>query len=82
MAQHMLTTVDNPFDPFTQFDEWLQYDIAAGYGTMEYLARVAKPPEEMSEKDQDLVLEAAIEEIVEENITGLYKKVSKSVENL
>jgi len=79
MAQHMLTTVDNPFDPFTQFDEWYQYDRAAGYNTSEYLARVAMMSDEMSEKDQDLELESAIDEIVEENITGLYRKVKNSV---
>ena len=27
----MLTTIDNPFDPFEQFDEWLMFDKQKGY---------------------------------------------------
>jgi len=78
MAQRMLTTVDNPFSPFTQFDEWLQYDMAAGYDTSGMLARVAMVSDDMSEKDQDLVIDDAIQEIVDENITGLYRIVENS----
>ena len=37
----MLTTVDNPFDPFTQWDQWYRYDENAGYHTCERIARVA-----------------------------------------
>lgn len=80
MAQRMLTTVDNPFSPFTQFDEWLQYDIAAGYDTSGMLARVAMVSDDMSEKDQDLVIDDAIQEIVDENITGLYR-IAENSEN-
>lgn len=78
MAQRMLTTVDNPFSPFTQFDEWLQYDMAAGYDTSGMLARVAMVSDDMSERDQDLVIDDAIQEIVDENITGLYRIVENS----
>ncbi len=28
-----LTTVDNPYDPFTQWDEWYAYDEGKGYAT-------------------------------------------------
>lgn len=81
MAQHMLTTVDNPFDPFTQFDEWNSYDMAAGYNTLSFLGRVVRTSVEMSEADQDLELESAIDEIVKENVLGLYRKVEVSREN-
>ncbi len=41
MAQCMLTTVDNPYDPFDQFDEWFNYDMDLGYNSSAYLARIA-----------------------------------------
>jgi hypothetical protein len=75
--EYMLTTVDNPFDPFTQFDEWLAYDIMMGYNTTAFLARVANLSTEMSEPDQQLAIQYAIEEIVEENVSGMWRKVSR-----
>ena len=42
VTEYMLTTIDNPYSPFTQFDEWLEFDTLKGYNTCGYLARVAK----------------------------------------
>jgi len=78
MASHMLTTVDNPYDPFTQFDEWYSFDEAAGYATCGLLARIVVTSDELSEADQDLALEQAIDEIVKENVLGIYRKVEES----
>lgn len=75
MAQCMLTTVDNPFDPFTQFREWFVYDAQMGYHTSAYLARIVKSSDELSDADQELANEQGIDEIVRENILGLYRKV-------
>lgn len=75
MAKHMLTTIDNPFNPYTQFDEWYEFDVQAGYYTTSFLARITKTSDELSEVDQDLALEQAIDEIIRENVLGIYKKV-------
>jgi hypothetical protein len=74
---HMLTTVDNPFDPFTQFDEWNRFDEDRGYYTTALLARIVLTSDELSQADQDVAIELGIEEIVQENVLGLYKKVSQ-----
>lgn len=37
----LLTTSDNPFNPFTQSEDWEVYDRDHGYFCREYLARVA-----------------------------------------
>lgn len=75
MQLHMLTTIDNPFNPHTHFDEWYQFDRAAGYDTASYLARIVKTSDDLSEADQDLALEQAIDEIIKENVLGIYTKV-------
>ena len=75
MTVHMLTTVDNPWDPFTQFDEWFQFDEAAGYNTTQYLARVTLSSLDLSEADQSEAIEQAIDSIVELNVLGIYRKV-------
>ena len=75
MIEHMLTTVDNPFNPFTHFDEWFSWDESSGYRTTGLLARVMKSSDELSEADQSLAMELAIDEIVNENVLGIYRKV-------
>jgi hypothetical protein len=77
-TEHMLTTVDNPFNPFTEFDQWLTYDIQMGYNTASFLDRIAKVSPDTSEPDQALAIEDAIDEIVNENVSGMWKKVSRS----
>jgi hypothetical protein len=76
--EYMLTTVDNPFDPFTQFDEWFAWDQSAGYNTPGLLDRVSRMSNEMSEVDQYLALQQAIDEIVRENVSGVHKKVKRN----
>lgn len=76
MGEAMLTTVDNPFNPFTQFDEWLAFDRSSGYNTLEFLARVTHSSHELSEADQLAAIDQAMDEIVRENVNGMYRKVT------
>lgn len=75
MKFHMLTTVDNPYDPFTQFDEWMEFDHRAGYYSVEFLGRIIVTSSELSDVDQDLAIEQAIDTVVTENVSGMHKKV-------
>lgn len=82
-TEYMLTTVDNPFNPFTQFDEWLAFDTGMGYHTASFLGRIAKLSPDTSDPDQASAIQQAIDEIVSENVLGLWRKVSReSFENL
>lgn len=76
MVHHMLTTVDNPYNPFTHFDEWRVYDETSGYFTSSFLARVVRTSDELSEANQILAIEQAIDEIVTENVLGIYRRVT------
>ncbi len=80
--EHMLTTLDNPFNPFTHFDEWHAYDMNNGYHTMAYLARVVVTSDELSDADQSRAIEDAIDEIVKENILGVYRKIPNPSVNI
>lgn len=77
MATYMLTTVDNPYSPFTQFDEWYSYDLSQGYDTCGYLARIAATSNDLSESNNSYAIDQAIDEIVRLNVLGIYKKVTK-----
>ena len=76
-TEYMLTTVDNPFDPFTQFNEWFVWDESKGYHTSALLARIAKTSDDISESDQAVAIQNAIDEIVHENVSGMFRKVSR-----
>ena len=71
----MLTTIDNPFNPFTQWDEWKRYDEDKRYFTCSYLARIAKTSDELTDADYSKAIENAIDEIVSLNINGMYRKI-------
>lgn len=77
MEERMLTTEDNPYDPFTQFDEWYAFDTQKGYNTCAYLARIAMTSDELSDTDNEQALDSAIDEIMEYNLTGMYKIVTR-----
>jgi len=60
-----ITTTDNPFNPLTQFDEWLTFDSQKGYGTCNYLDRIANVSDEMDDDEQSAEIERAIDEIID-----------------
>lgn len=79
--EFMLTTFDNPFDPFEQFTSWLLFDKEKGYNTSEYLARIVKFKDGMTQKEENAEVERAIDEIIMTNPANIYKKVKRKVHN-
>lgn len=73
----MLTTVDNPFDPFEQFTSWWLFDIEKGYNSCSRLMRIANLSDDMSSKEEEEEIERAIDEIVKYDFLDVYKKVKK-----
>lgn len=73
-----LTTVDNPYDPETQFDDWYNFDIEKGYDSCGLLARIAQTADGLSDFDNSLEIERAIDEIVKYNVSGMHKKLVKN----
>lgn len=76
----MLTTFDNPFDPFEDFTSWFMFDIEKGYNTCGYVARIANTPDDLSQKEVDEEIERAIDEIIRYDFLNIYKKVKRNVE--
>ena len=71
----MLTTVDNPFDPFEQFTSWFMFDEEKGYHSCSYLGRIARTSDQLSDEENDLEVERAIDEILKYDFRNIYKKV-------
>lgn len=74
---YMLTTLDNPFNPFIQYDDWYAFDVAHGYNSCAYLARIVQSSLELSEQDEALAVATAIDEIVKLDLLGIYVKVQE-----
>ena len=76
----MLTTFDNPFDPFEQFDSWLSFDIEKGYYSCSRLARCLKLTDDLSEEEVKQETERAIDEIIKYDVLNIYKKVTRNAQ--
>lgn len=64
MARTFVTTTDNKFNPFTQYERWKAYDeIECGYFTESYLARIAVVSPELSPDEMDRAIEDACDEV-------------------
>ena len=76
----MLTTFDNPYNPFDDFTLWLMYDKEQGYNTCERLARIAKLSDDMSQDEIDAETDRAMDEIIFYDFLNIYKKVCQDSE--
>ena len=78
LSDCMLTTFDNPYDPFEQFTDWFMFDIEKGYNTCGYIARIAQFSDDMTQKEIDEENERAIDEIIKYDFMNIYKKVRRN----
>ena len=74
----MLSTIDNPYNPFEDFDSWLRFDMEKGYNSCAYLARIARTSDQFSEEENNVEVERAIDEIVAHDFMNIYMKVRES----
>lgn len=77
MSECMLTTNDNPFDPFEDFTSWFLFDVEKGYNTCSYLARIANLTDDLSQQEANQEVERAIDEIIKYDFMDIYKKVRR-----
>lgn len=75
MTECALTTFDNPYDPFDQFDSWFMFDVDKGYNSCAYLDRIARTSDQLSEEENDREIERAIDAIIKYDFMNIYKKV-------
>ena len=81
MYECMLTTTDNPYDPFEQFTLWLLFDNEHGYNSCGYLMRIAELTDDMSSKEANDEIDRAIDEILANDFLGIRKKAFRKIEN-
>ena len=77
-----LTTFDNPFDPFDDFANWWRFDMDHGYNSCGYLARLAHTTDQFSDKENQIEIERAIDQIIKYDFANIYRKVYRSEEKV
>lgn len=73
-----ITTIDNPYDPFEDFDHWLQFDTEKGYYTSSTLARLTHLNDDMTQLEEDKEVERAIDRLIEIDPLDIYIKVTRN----
>ena len=74
---YMLTTLDNPFDPFEDFTAWFMFDCEKGHNTSSRLARIANIDPEMTQKEVDEEMDRAMNLIVKYDLEEKYIKIQE-----
>ena len=74
----MLTTWDNPWNPFEDFVSWFLFDVMKGYNSCGYLARIARTSNQLSDFENNAEIERAIDVILKNDFMHIYRKVRAS----
>lgn len=77
MKACMLTTKDNPYNPFDNFDSWYRFDMDKGYSSCSYLDRIARTSDQLTEEENAEEIERAIDEIIKYDFQNIYRKVKQ-----
>jgi len=78
MASVMLSTLDNPYNPHKDYEDWYRYDMDMGYNSCAYLDRIAKTSSQLSDAENDAEIERAIDEIIKYDYLCLYIKIKEN----
>lgn len=74
----MLTTIDNPHSPKTDYTLWKRWDSDNGYNTEEYIARLVSMEEDCDVDDEfklNLITSRVIEDILINDTLEVYRLV-------
>ena len=80
MVRCAITTVDNPFDPFDEFDAWFRFDTDHGYNSCGVLARFLYTSDQFTDEENAYETERAIDQIIAHDPLNRWKKVKKSLD--
>lgn len=73
---YMLTTVDNPFDPFDDWNSWLNYDLSHGYNCCALVARLSLANDSLTERENALLDNFAIDEIIASDVSDVFTRIA------
>lgn len=73
---YMLTTKDNPYNPFIDYDSWYAFDVMKGYNTCAFIARIIHDSSSLSDEENDVEYNRAMNEIIMNDPLGIYTRIA------
>lgn len=77
-----LSTVDNPHNYFKEPDEWEAWENATGMRATRMVGRFAYTSDNLSVEENEAEMERAIDEILKYDPTGVFIKVTSTLDNV
>lgn len=81
MIRCFLTTVDNPYSPYEQFEDWYRFDTDKGYNSSGLLMRMAYTSDQLTDAENAYEIEQAIDQIVANDPLNIYKKIKLDIKD-
>lgn len=81
MVRCFLTTIDNPYDPYEQFEQWYQFDTDHGYNSSGLLMRLAETSSQFTDNENAYEIECAIDKIIANDPLNIYKKLKITIKD-
>jgi len=75
MKRYLLTTVDNPYHPIDELEQWLAFDEEHGYYTNQRIAKVHQHSLHLTDAENQRIVNGIIDDFIRLDETGLYKKI-------
>ena len=75
MADYMVTTMDNPWNPFTHYHEWLSFDTSHGYNTDQWVYILSKTSSDLLKDEMEEQIDAGAESLLALDPFGIHVKV-------
>lgn len=75
MKRYLITTPDNPYNPFEEPDKWFVWDLSHGYNTSAKLANLAKTNRYMLDAAEQRVINDAVNDMIRLHPPGMYIRI-------
>ena len=73
-SDYLLTTIDNPYDPFKDFSLWDLFDREKGHFTCDLIGRLSQISDDMTLREEEAEYDRVVDFIIEHDPHDKYKR--------
>lgn len=76
--EYLLTTIDNPYNPFDDFSLWELFDKEKGHNTCDLIGRLSQITDEMTQREEEAEYDRVADFIIRYDPHHKYKRFYKN----